>query len=46
MSKPTNLTPAYPSDLAAALAWALAYQGRKRIHKADGIMAEIVTKRL
>ncbi len=41
-----KLTPADPSDLAAALAFALRYKGRKRVHNADEIMAEIVTKRL
>ena len=33
-----NLMPADPSDLAAALAFALRYQGRKRVHNADEIM--------
>jgi hypothetical protein len=41
-----KLTPADPSDLAAALAFALRFQGRKRVHNADEIMAEIVAKRL
>ncbi len=41
-----NLTPADPRDLASALAFALRYQGRKRTHNADEIMAEIVAKRL
>ena len=41
-----NLTPADPSDLTAALAYALRYQGRKRVHNADEIMTEIVAKRL
>jgi hypothetical protein len=41
-----KLTPADPSDLAAALAFALRYQGRKRVHNADEIMAEIVGRRL
>ena len=41
-----NLTPADPSDLADALAFALRFHGRKRVHKADEIMAEIVAKRL
>ncbi len=41
-----KLTPADSSDLAAALAFALRYQGRKRVHNADEIMAEIVPKRL
>lgn len=41
-----RLTPATPDDLAAALAFALRFQGRKRVHNADEIMAEIVAKRL
>ena len=40
------LTPADPADLAGALAFALRYQGRKRVHNADEIMAEIVAARL
>ena len=40
-----HLTPASPEDLASALAFALRYQARKRIHKADEIMAEIVANR-
>ena len=41
-----KLTPADPSDLADALAFALRFQGRKRVHNSDEIMAEIVAKRL
>ena len=41
-----KLTPASSSDLAAALAFALRYHGRNRVHNADEIMAEIVAKRL
>ncbi len=41
-----KLTPADPRDLAAALAFALRFQGRKRIHNADELMSEIVAKRL
>ena len=37
-----KLTPANPSDLATALAFALHYQGRKCIHNADEIVTEIV----
>ncbi len=40
------LTLADPSDLASALAYALRFQGRRRIHDADEIMAEIVARRL
>ena len=41
-----NLVPADPNDVAAALAFALRYAGRKRVRTADAIMAEIVAKRL
>ncbi len=41
-----KLTPADPHDLANALAFALRFQGRKRVHNADEIMSEIVAKRL
>jgi hypothetical protein len=41
-----KLTPADPSDLAAAPAFALRFQGRKRVHDADEMMAETVAKRL
>jgi hypothetical protein len=46
MSDPDKLTPADPADIANALAFMLRFQGRKRIHNADEIMAEIVAKRL
>jgi hypothetical protein len=41
-----SLTPATPEDLAAALAFALRFHGRKRTHNADEFMAEIVARRL
>jgi hypothetical protein len=41
-----RLTPAAPDDLAVALAFALRFKGRKRVHNADELMAEIVAKRL
>ena len=41
-----KLTLADPSDLASALAFALRYHGRKRLHDADETVAEIVAKRL
>jgi hypothetical protein len=41
-----KLTPADPDDLAAALAFALKFEGRKRWHDADAFMADIVAKRL
>ena len=41
-----RLTPAAPEDLADALAFALRFIGRKRVHNADEIMAAVVAKRL
>jgi hypothetical protein len=41
-----KLTPADPDDLAAGLAFALKFEGRKRWHDADAFMADIVAKRL
>jgi hypothetical protein len=41
-----KLIPADPCDLAAALAFALRFHGRKRTHNADEIMSEVVAKRL
>ncbi len=41
-----SCAPADNSDLADALAFALRFQGCKRVHNADEIMAEIVVKRL
>jgi hypothetical protein len=35
-----KLTSADPADLPAALAYTLRYQGRKRVHNADELMAE------
>jgi hypothetical protein len=41
-----RLTPAAPEDIADALAFALRFSGRKRVHNGDEIMAAIVAKRL
>ena len=41
-----KLVPADPNDVAAALAFALRYAGRKRVRTADAILAEIIAKRL
>ena len=41
-----KLMPADPDDLAAALAFALKFEDRKRQHDADAFMADIVAKRL
>jgi hypothetical protein len=43
---PDKLTPASPDDIAATLAFALRFEGRKRVHNADELMSEIVAKRL
>ena len=45
LDAPPPLTPASPEDLAEALAFALRYSGRKRVHNADEIMSTIVAKR-
>jgi hypothetical protein len=41
-----RLTPAAPEDIADALAFALRYSGRKRVHDAAEMAAAIVAKRL
>ena len=41
-----KVTPVDPEDLAAALAFALQFEGRKRQHDTDAFMADIVAKRL
>ena len=46
MTDPDRLTPASPEDLADALAFALRFSGRKRIHDADVFMSAIVARRL
>jgi hypothetical protein len=47
MTDPADrLTPASPEDLADALAFALRYSGRKRVHDAAEMAAAIVAKRL
>jgi hypothetical protein len=40
------LTPATAEDVANALAFALRFSGRKRVHNADELMSSIVAKRL
>jgi hypothetical protein len=44
--RPENLSPADPEDLAAALAFALRFDRRRRNHDAAEIMARIVARRL
>jgi hypothetical protein len=41
-----NLTAASPAEIADAIAFALRYSGRKRVHDSAEMMAEIVAKRL
>jgi len=41
-----RLTPATQEDLAQSLAFALRFEGRKRVHNADQFMAEITARRL
>jgi hypothetical protein len=43
---PNELRPVTAENVADALAFALRFQGRKRVHNADEIMSEIVAKRL
>jgi hypothetical protein len=47
MTNPSELlAQASAEELADAIAFALRFQGRKRVHNADEIMAEIVARRL
>jgi hypothetical protein len=41
-----NLRPATQEELAQALAFALQFHGRKRVHHADSFMARIAAERL
>ena len=41
-----RLTPATSEDLADAIAFALRFSGRKRVHNADELMSAIFAKRL
>ncbi len=41
-----KLTPAEPRDLADAIAFALRFEGRKRVHQADEYMAAISAERV
>jgi hypothetical protein len=43
---PSALSPATFEDVADTLAFALRFQGRKRVHHADELMSAIVAKRL
>jgi len=46
MSEETRLRPATPDEIQDALAFALRFQGRKRVHHADNMMAQITAERL
>ncbi len=46
MTDDPKLTPATQEDLAQSLAFALRFEGRKRVHNADLFMAEITARRL
>ncbi len=47
MTDPADkLTPAEPRDLADAIAFALRFEGRKRVHQADEYMASIAAERV
>ena len=46
MTDAPALRPATPDELAATLAFALRYDGRKRVHHADSMMARIAADRL
>jgi len=41
-----RVRPAPPDEIADALSFALRYQGRKRVHHADDMMARITADRL
>ncbi len=43
---PEKLPPADPKDLADAVAFALQFDGRKRVHTADEYMAAIAARRI
>jgi hypothetical protein len=46
MPAETPLQPATAADVAEALSFALRYNGRKRVHHADEMMARITAERL
>ena len=46
MTDTTRLRPAEPDEIADALSFALQYEGRKRVHHADNMMARITADRL
>jgi hypothetical protein len=46
MPEAPDLRPANPDEIAQALSFALRYDGRKRVHHADDLMARITAERL
>jgi hypothetical protein len=46
MSDPDRLRPATADEIAQTLSFALQYEGRKRVHHADDVMARITAERL
>jgi hypothetical protein len=46
MHETSTLRPATPDEITTALSFALRYQGRKRMHDADDIMAQVTAERL
>jgi hypothetical protein len=46
MTDPAPLRPATPDEIAETLAFALRYNGRKRVHDADEAMSRITAERL
>ncbi|HTB44544.1 MAG TPA: hypothetical protein VK741_13025 [Acetobacteraceae bacterium] len=46
MSDPDRLRPATADEIAQSLSFALRYEGRKRVHHADDVMARITADRL
>jgi hypothetical protein len=46
MPNDEKLTPADPSDLTGSIAFALCFDGRKRFHEGDKLMANITAKRV
>lgn len=45
-TEPEHLRPATPNEIAETLAFALWFDGRRRLHHADNIMAQITSERL
>jgi hypothetical protein len=46
MSDEPPIHPATREEIAQALSFALQFEGRKRVHQADGLMAQITAERL